>query len=119
MLMLILMMLLILLLLILHFLLPLVILLNFLVLLHLTHLLLLLFWGRRPLLGKKVDILDFLGHLKAKCAEIWSENRFLKMIRGDFDFGHFQPFLAELWHFFVFENGQNLPIFFFNEPRGT
>merc|ERR1712237_73486 len=25
-----------------------------------------LFWGRRPLLGKKVDILIFLGHLKAK-----------------------------------------------------
>ena len=41
----------------------------------------------------------FLGHLKAKWAEIWSENRFLKMIRGDFDFGHFRPFLAELRHF--------------------
>ena len=45
--------------------------------------------------------LDFLGHLKAKWAEIWSENRFLKMIRGDFDFGHFRPFLAELRHFFL------------------
>ena len=61
---------------------------------------------------------QFLGASKAKGAEIWSENRFLQMIRGDFDFGHFQPFLAELRHFFVFENGQNLPIFF-NEPGGT
>jgi len=60
---------------------------------------------------KKVMILDFLGHLMAKLAEIWSENRFLKIIRGDFDFEDFWPFLAELWHFFVFENGKIWPFF--------
>ena len=46
---------------------------------------------------KKVDFLDFLGHLKAKWAEIWCEHRFLMDGLGELDFGHFWPFLAELW----------------------
>ena len=46
---------------------------------------------------QKFVFLDVLGHLKAKWAEIWSEDRFLIDGSGDFDFGHFWPFLAELW----------------------
>ena len=37
----------------------------------------------------------FLSHLKAKWAEIWSEDRFLIGGLGDFYFGHFLPFLAK------------------------
>ena len=43
-----------------------------------------LFWGSWSL-------------LKAKWAEIWCEHRFLIGGLGELDFGHFWPFLAELW----------------------
>ena len=41
----------------------------------------------------------------------------LKMIRGDLDFGHFWPFLAELRHFLFFWKSQNLPVFFLKCAR--
>ena len=61
----------------------------------------------------------FFSHLKAKCAEIWCEHRFLIDGLGDFDFGHFRPFLAELWQKTKFENGKICPFLFLNWSGGT
>ena len=43
---------------------------------------------------------EFFYHLlclKAKLAETWCEHKFLIGGLGDFNFRHFQPFLAKLW----------------------
>ena len=55
------------------------------------------FFEKNSFFFKKVSFFDFLGHLKAKWAEIWCEHSFLMDGLGDLDFGHFWPFLAELW----------------------
>ena len=38
---------------------------------------------------QKEVLFYFLGYLKAKLAEIWCQDRFLRGGLGDFDFGHF------------------------------
>ena len=66
---------------------------------------------------KKVDFLDFLGHLKAKWAENWCQDRFLKIIMGDFYFKYFLTIFGWVTEWKKIKRAKFT--FFLNGPRDT
>ena len=65
-----------------------------------------LFFQKWSFFGRKVNLLDFLAYLKVKWAEIWCQNRFLKMIMIQKRRFFFCVFLSIFAKKTKFENGK-------------